>query len=217
MLKAILFDYDGTIADTDRLIIDSWQHTYLARRGQPEDEAVILATFGEPLRTSMEHAFPEFDVDETIRIYRSYQEQIYTGRITAYPGMLDLIHDLHQAGFRLGIVTSRVRASTLLGLGQFGIAEDMDAVITCEDCDKHKPDPGPALACLTALGVRAEEAILVGDSGFDIACAHNAGIPAILIRWAAGRGAELPGSAPEYTVTNADELRAALAAAAASL
>ena len=113
MLKAILFDYDGTIADTDLLIIDSWQHTYLVRRGHPEDEAVILATFGEPLRTSMEHAFPEFDVDETIDIYRSYQAEIYTGSIKAFPGMIELIHELHAAGLRLGIVTSRVRSSVV--------------------------------------------------------------------------------------------------------
>ncbi len=216
MLKAILFDYDGTIADTDRLIIDSWQHTYLVRRGHPEDEAVILATFGEPLRTSMEHAFPEFDVDETIDIYRSYQAEIYPGSIKAFPGMIELIHELHAAGLRLGIVTSRVRSSTLLGLKEFGIADDMDAVITCEDCAKHKPDPAPALTCLAALGVGPEEAILVGDSGFDTACAHNAGLPAILIRWASGRGAELAGRPPEYTVANAEELRAALASVAAA-
>ena len=63
---------------------------------------------------------------------------------------------------------------------------------------------------------RIQDYMDVPDSGFDAACAHNAGLPAILIRWASGRGAELAGRPPEYTVTNAEELRAALANVAAA-
>ena len=183
-IRTILFDFDGTVANTNGLIIDSWQHVYRRILGREADEADIKATFGEPLAISMEKAFPATPVEEAIEIYRTHQKDIFEEMIEPFPGMIELVRGLKVRGFQVGVVTSRLRHSTLVGLDKFGMTEQLDCLVTCEDTDKHKPDPAPVLIALEKLSARAEETLMIGDSMFDIKCAHNAGVKAVLVGWA---------------------------------
>ena len=76
-ITTILFDFDGTVANTNGLILDSWQHVYRTLSGREAAEADIKATFGEPLAVSMEKAFPNTPVEEAIDIYRTHQKDIF--------------------------------------------------------------------------------------------------------------------------------------------
>lgn len=183
-INTVIFDFDGTIADTNRLIIDSWQHTYKNRFGHEEEEEKIIRSFGEPLAITMEKVFPDHDVDESISIYRGYQVNHFKDEIEAFPGMIEAMRELKVKGFNVGIVTSRMKNTTVQGLEKFGLMDYIDHIVSCEDTDKHKPDPAPVLLALEKFGISAEEAVMVGDSMFDIKCAHNAGVKAILIGWA---------------------------------
>lgn len=221
MIDTVLFDFDGTIADTNELIIASWQYTYRERIGHTVSKEEILKTFGEPLRSTMAKVFPDHDVDESVAIYRDFQKDIFRDAIKPFPGMPELVKELSARGFKIGVVTSRVRHSTYLGLEIFGLDPYIDAVITCEDCEEHKPGPGPALACLEALGSKPENAVMVGDSKYDIGCANNAGVKSIMVGWsmAAAAGVQYgeagPGDVPEnvdplflpdYRVSSAEEI-----------
>ena len=218
MIDTILFDFDGTVADTNDLIIASWQYTYRELLGHTVSKEEILKTFGEPLVESMAKAFPGFDVEEAITIYREFQREIFSDAIKPFPGIQELMKELSARGFKLGIVTSRARTSTYMGLELFGIDPYIDAVITCDDCQEHKPGPGPALACLEALGSKPENSVMIGDSKYDIGCANNAGVISIMVGWsmAAAAGvqyeAEGPGDVtdpvfrPDYTVSSAEEI-----------
>ena len=96
-------------ANTNRLVLDSWQHTYRTLTGKEADEAVIKATFGEPLPVSMEKAFPDTPADESIAIYRGHQKDIYEEMIEAFDGMPELMKALKEKGYLVAIVTSRMR------------------------------------------------------------------------------------------------------------
>ncbi len=207
-IRAVLFDFDGTVANTNRLVLDSWQHTYRTLTGREADEAVIKATFGEPLPVSMEKAFPDTPTDEAIAVYRDHQKDIYEEMIEAFEGMPELMKALKEKGYLVAIVTSRMRNSTLIGLRKFGVMEDIDCIVTCEDTDKHKPDPEPVLIALERLSVSAEEALMVGDSMFDIKCAHNAGVKSVLVEWAEAATEEDRNGpdAPEYIIGRAEDL-----------
>lgn len=207
-IRAVLFDFDGTVANTNRLVLDSWQHTYRTLTGREADEAVIKATFGEPLPVSMEKAFPDTPTDEAIAVYRDHQKDIYEEMIEAFEGMPELMKALKEKGYLVAIVTSRMRNSTLIGLRKFGVMEDIDCIVTCEDTDKHKPDPEPVLIALERLSVSAEEALMVGDSMFDIKCAHNAGVKSVLVEWAEATTEEDRNGpdAPEYIIGRAEDL-----------
>lgn len=213
-IKAVLFDFDGTIFDTNKLILASWSAVFRTKRRAPKSEAEILASFGEPLLTTMEKWFPG-ETEECIRIYRDYQKKIFFDQIELYPGMDELIRKLAALGFRLAIVTSRLTGSTVDTLEKYDLLRYFDTIVTCDDTVKHKPDPEPALLALERLGVSAEEALMIGDSRFDILCAHNAGVQATLVEWSeAIRGqAEMPEGAerneketPDYRIDRAEEL-----------
>lgn len=202
----VIFDFDGTIADTNQLIVNSWQAVFNARTGQPGDIDRILASFGEPLYDTMAKFFPDFDVEESVEIYRNYQGKIFLDEIKEFPGMIDLIKGLKGNGYKVGIATSRLKGSTLQGLEKFGLTETVDALVTVEDTEKHKPDPEPALICLHKLGSTGEESIMVGDSIFDIGCGKNAGMTTVLVGWSEVAGQNGGMFTPDYVIEKAEDL-----------
>ena len=210
-ITTVIFDFDGTIADTNKLIMDSWQAVFRARTGADGDPEQILSTFGEPLYYTMEKFFPDYDVEESVKIYRDYQKDIFEEAIEVFPGVIPLIKKLKAKGYKTGLVTSRLKDPTYQGLRIFGIEGDLDEVVTVEDTDKHKPSPEPALICLERLGSQAEESIMVGDSLFDVGCAQNAGMKAVMVGWSAAADAgkdnqEVGIYIPDYTIDKADDL-----------
>ena len=179
-----LFDFDGTLADTNKTVINSWHHTFNYVNGTLGDEDWIISTFGEPLWVSMEKAFPGMDIDELIGIYRSYQEKHFKEETKAFPGMVDVIKELKSRGKKIGIITSRLRNTTKEGLEAFGIMDCIDAMVCAGDTSEHKPHPEPVLLGLKKLGAKASEAVMIGDSSFDIICANRAGVTSALVDWA---------------------------------
>ena len=200
--KAVLLDFDGTIADTTQLIVDSWQHTYQTLLGRDGDLAFILSTFGETLRNALREAFPDHDVEEAVEVYRNYQMELQQEAWYLFPEVESMLQDLKARGYLVGIVTSRTKSTCLQGLSSCGIDKYIDALVTCDDTTAHKPDPEPALIGLKALGVAPEEALCVGDTRFDIDCAHNAGVDAALVAWSATMKLSdaAPGHEPEYYI-----------------
>ena len=206
-IKAVLFDFDGTIMDTNTIILQSWKHTFNTVLGRDPVHEEIVATFGEPLDVTMGKLFPDRDTHEMVETYRNYQRHIYRDAITMFPGMKEAILELRERGYKVAIVTSRLWSSTKQGLYKFDISEMFDAVVSAEDTSIHKPDPTPCLLCLEKLGIGPEEALMVGDSKFDILCAHNAGVKAVLVSWTISVSDEGRRQlAPEYDSQDAMEL-----------
>ena len=83
----------------------------------------------------------------------------------------------------MGIVTSRTRESALRYMDMFGITEYFEAMVTCDDTTVHKPNPEPILLGLEKMGITKDEAIMIGDSPFDIKCANNAGVKSVMVDW----------------------------------
>lgn len=207
-INTVLFDFDGTLADTNGLVLGSWQHTFKTLTGAETDEANLIKSFGEPLRVTMKKNFPNVPVEDAVAIYHAYQADCYEKLIEPFPGMVELVIGLKEKGYKTGIVTSRARKSALIGLKKFGLMEYIDDIVTCDDTDKHKPDPEPVLIALEHLGIPPEEALMVGDSMFDIKCAHNAGVKAVLVSWALAVSDEEKNGpdGPEFFVEKAEEI-----------
>jgi len=206
--NTVLFDFDGTLMDTGRVIIQSWQQTYRTLENREEEEDVIIRTFGEPLALSMEKTFPTVPVEESLKIYRDYQYGHYEEFISLFPGMEALVRELKERGYKLGIVTSRLKRTTIRGLEKYHLTDCFGTVITMEDTDKHKPDPAPVNAALEKLQARAEDAVLLGDTMYDILCAKNAGVTSVLVGWAtAVTEEEKTGpDKPDYILEEANDL-----------
>ena len=183
MINTVLFDFDGTLVNTNDVIIASWQHTYMHYRGREESIEIITSCFGEPLLITMEREFPGVDPQESAEVYRTYQQQNAHLLVKIFPGIVDLLKALKEAGYRMGIVTSRTRESALRYMDMFGITEYFEAMVTCDDTTVHKPNPEPILLGLEKMGITKGEAIMIGDSPFDIKCANNAGVKSVMVDW----------------------------------
>lgn len=185
MIKVVLFDFDGTLVNTNDVIIASWQHTYRHYRGREEDVKKITACFGEPLLITMAREFPEVPPEESAEVYRVFQQENADSMVKIFPGIMEMLAQLKEAGYRMGIVTSRKRESAHRYVNMFGMAEYFETLVTCDDTTAHKPDPTPIFLCLERMGLKPEEAIMVGDSPFDIKCANNAGVKSVMVDWRA--------------------------------
>jgi pyrophosphatase PpaX len=215
-VNTILFDFDGTVMNTNSVIINSWQHTFRTLTGAERPVEDIVAAFGETLFRSVAKFFPDVPEDEAVEIYRSYHRDNFGPMISVFPGVRELLGDLKARGYTLAVVTSRLPATTMEGLEKYDLAGYFDLVVTVEDCTKFKPDPEPALIALEKLGKKPEEALMVGDTVYDIRCARAAGVKSVLVGWAIAVSEEERAGAdgPDYFIEEAGDLLDVLASLA---
>ena len=97
-IDTVLFDFDGTVMDTNNVILMSWQHTFRTLRGREEDREVIVKTFGEPLELTMKKFFPEVPAEEALEVYRSFHRDNFGELINLFPGMRELLAEVKRRG-----------------------------------------------------------------------------------------------------------------------
>jgi pyrophosphatase PpaX len=204
-IKNILFDLDGTLLDTNELIIQSFKHTYKTHLNKDVDKDEIIKSFGEILKITLDREFGEYS-DEAIKTYRNFQVGNFEKLIAIHKGVKEGIVELHRQGYKLGVVTSRLNESAIRGLKHFGLMEYFQSIIGADDTDKHKPDPIPAFMALKELGGKPEETLIVGDSPFDILCGKNAGIKSVAVAWSALPMDIILKYDPDYVVNSMKEL-----------
>ena len=208
-IDTILFDFDGTLMDTNEVIIQSWQYAFRKIKGQEGDRDEIVKTFGEPIMLTLKNFFGGTDEElENFRdVYREYQRNVFEDEIVLFPGVYDMLHRLKELGYRMAVVTSRLGESTREGLRKFGIADLFDVVVTADDTSAHKPDPEPANIALAKLGAKAENAVMAGDTRMDIGCAKNAGVISVLVGWSVAMSDEASRAehAPDHIVDTAQD------------
>lgn len=183
MIDTLVFDFDGTLMDTNNVIIQSWQQVYRKYTGHDGDMDYILSTFGEPLEESMENSFPDVPVDESVDTYRTWHREHYWDMIELFPGITEMLKEAKARGYKLAIATSRLEQTLYLGLEKYNLTDLFDTIVTVEEVENHKPEPDCILKVLEKLGTPPERAAMVGDSRLDMICAHNAGVKAILVGW----------------------------------
>jgi pyrophosphatase PpaX len=207
-INTILFDFDGTVMNTNQVIINSWQHTFRTLTGKERPVEDIVATFGEILHDTVARFFPGVPLEEAVEVYRGYHRDNFGPMISVFPGVRELLETLKERGYTLAIVTSRLPSTTTEGLEKYGLSACFDLIVTCDDCKKFKPDPEPVLIALEKLGKKPEEALMVGDTLNDILCARRAGVKSVLVGWAIAvpEGSRVGPDAPDYCIEKAEDL-----------
>lgn len=200
-----LFDLDGTLIDTNRLILDSFKYTYKTCLGLDVSEQEILRCFGEPLIETLGR-YSGDRADELFKTYIEYNELRHNDTVTIFEGIQELLDKLVENGRILAIVTSKRRKVALMGLELFDIRKYFDVFLALEDTELHKPNPAPVIKALELLGAHPSEAIMVGDSVFDIHCAHGANVKAALVKWSVAHGFQGDDVSADYIVHNTEDL-----------
>ncbi|HYN67838.1 MAG TPA: HAD-IA family hydrolase [Ornithinibacter sp.] len=205
----VLFDLDGTLADTIPLIVASYQHAFRTVLAQEVEETRARAWIGRPLLPALLEESPEHGHDLD-RVYREWN-LANTGRlIRRYPGVPELLGDLTAAGVTCAVATSKRRETARLALVGVGIDHLVDVVAALEDTTAHKPAPDPLLHAAAALGVDPTGCVYVGDATVDVLAARAAGMAAAAVTWGAGEPDALSATHPDVMVDTVPELAAYL-------
>jgi pyrophosphatase PpaX len=197
--RTVLFDLDGTLVDSVRLILDSYHHT-LAVHGLPaRPDAHWLDGLGTPLRTQFrDWADRPEQLDAMVATYRDYNLRHHDDRVRPYPGVTGMVAAIRDAGLRTGVVTSKNREGALRGLRVAGLEGSMDVVIGADDVERHKPDPEPVLRALAMLETAAASAVYVGDSVHDMRAGRNAGTATAAALWGPFGRDHLAATTPDH-------------------
>jgi pyrophosphatase PpaX len=183
-LRAVLFDLDGTLIDSIRLIVDGMHHAFEGFDGPRPTEAEWMLGIGTPLWIQLKtYGRNEAEVEMLRGKYRTFQLDHHDEYIKAYPGVVETLAVLETRGLAMALVTSKLEQLARRNIAYTGIAKHFPLVVGVESTEKHKPDPEPVRYALEKLGVSAEEAVFVGDSPHDVGAGNAAGVATIAALW----------------------------------
>ncbi|MFA1819183.1 pyrophosphatase PpaX [Virgibacillus oceani] len=181
-IHTILFDLDGTLIDTNDLIMASFEHTFRHYELTFSREE-IMAFNGPPLVET----FRKIDLEranEMIETYREHNLFVHDDYVKAFPNVVETVKVLKNDGFQLGVVTTKMRKGVNKGLALTGLNQLFDTIITLDDVKHAKPHPEPVIKALEALKATADTALMVGDNYHDILAGKNAGTLTAGVAWA---------------------------------
>ncbi len=174
MKPAVLFDFDGTLMDSEPAVIASYSHVFEVFGDISEfTEERRVEVIGPPLRTEMEKFFPGLDPEVIMEEYRRFQDERLKELMRPMDNAEKLLDHLKKEGYPVGIVTSRLRASLENILNVFDLREYFDVLVCQDDGLPSKPDPAGILLACEKTG--RNSSVYVGDSVTDLKAGRNAG------------------------------------------
>jgi pyrophosphatase PpaX len=208
--RALLFDLDGTLADSIALLLAAFHHTFQTHRpaSAPPDEAWI-AGIGTPLITQMRHFVPDEDeAQRMILTYREFQRTHHDAMIREFEGVGDTLALLKAQGHPTALVTSKSNDLAHRALTYLHLTDHVDVVVGMDSTARHKPDPEPVLHALAQLGATPDNALFLGDSPHDIAAGNAAGVTSVAALWGPFSRTVLESASPTYLLEHIRELPA---------
>ena len=215
-----LFDLDGTVLDTYAPILESMRYATKTVFGEALPDSKLVSMVGQPLVTQMQAFAAERGcgseiADELTRVYREYNERDLDEKSFPFPGIPEAIASLKNAGFTVGVVTSKRAVLATKSLKAHGLFDAFACVNGAEDSTAHKPDPDPLLTAAKKLGVSPDRCVYVGDSPYDLQAAHAANMPCVGVAWGKFFGRDiLLEQMPSVLIASPEELVGAVEFAA---
>ncbi|SHM95490.1 pyrophosphatase PpaX [Gracilibacillus kekensis] len=204
-VETILFDLDGTLIDTNELIIASFTHTVEKYGDRPYTREEILDFIGPPLIDSLKKVNAE-KVEDMMTTYREHNYANHEKYVEAYPTVVETIKTLKNAGFQLGIVTTKLSDTAKLGLKITGMDQLFDVLIGLDDVENAKPHPEPILKAIDELHANPMTTMMVGDNYHDIEAGHNAGVQTAGVAWTIKGRKILEDHDPDYMLEEMSDL-----------
>lgn len=187
--KIIILDFDGTLADTASVIVQTTQAT-IKELGLPSrTDAECAAMIGLRLIEIPPVLFPNCEVDRDLyadtyrRMFKIFNTE---GAVKLYPNVMETLNELKRRGYTLTIASSRSRASLEDYIKSLGLESTITYILGAGDVTEGKPAPEAVLKTLDHFGFKPEEAIVVGDMVFDVHMGKNAGTKACGVSYGNG-------------------------------
>lgn len=180
--ELVLFDMDGTIADTDEMLKQSFYHLYdHYRNGVRSEDEEIYYFSGPPIKETLSHEFPHLDIDFIFNEYLKISQSLYESTISEMPMAKTILKDLKNKGIKLGVVTNKMKIPALKTLDILKMNDLFDVVIGYDDVPIGKPSPMGINKAIELMNISKDKVLYVGDNVIDDTTAKNAGVDSAII------------------------------------
>jgi phosphoglycolate phosphatase len=216
-LSLVIFDVDGTLMDSQRLILGAMRAAFAEVAMTCPTDAAILSIVGLSLPQALARLAPEADEDAALRLAAAYKTAFIRNRAETggeaatplYPGARAALERLDAAGLLLSVATGKARRGLDHALDGHDLRRFFIATQTADDAPS-KPHPGMVLNALRATGAHPARAVMVGDTVYDVEMARAAGVAAIGVAWGYHPAEALREAGAAAVLSHFDELDAAL-------
>jgi pyrophosphatase PpaX len=205
-LQTFLFDLDGTLIDSVRLILDSYHHTLAAHGLPPRSDDEWLRGVGTPLTAQFAEWRDSGLLDALVATYREYNLAHHDRMVTVYPGVVAAVTAIRRTGRATGLVTSKNRSGALRGLTLAKLERLMDVLVCADEVTNPKPHPEPVQKALALLGADAGQSVYVGDSIHDMMSGRAAGVRTAAALWGPFGREHLEGATPDSWLERPEDL-----------
>ena len=207
--KCIVFDFDGTLADTHVGIVRTFQETF-RQMGLPVlSEEEISATIGLTLKDGFHAAvknLSEAQADEAAAIYRKIFPGIAIPCITVFPGIIEVLGKLKDRGIRMAVAPSRSHQSLGTIAANIGVDSFFEVMYGAEDVVNHKPAPDMVMLALDFFKLTPDEVLVVGDANYDLLMGQGAGCRVCGVTWGNQSREKLASVNPDYIIDDIHQL-----------
>lgn len=203
-LKAVLFDVDGTLLNTTELIYQAFEHSLKTHGHKVLGREEMAATIGNSLEDCYLDFAPNGDPVLLSKTHNEFQLK-NTDLAIAFPDTIETLGKLKEMGFKMAGITNRWKSSGVLSVKHTGIDKYLEFVLYRDDVRKLKPDPEPIKKALKNLGLKKDQAIMIGDSNVDVLCGKNAGVETIGVTFGFG-GEQIKNFSPDFIIDKLSEL-----------
>ena len=186
MIKGILFDFDGTLANTIDLIVAAFEHTCATALDFKPPRQEIINTIGLPLGDALELLTGIHEPERIVQlrqVYGQFNADNHDTMIKPIEGVAELLPELRRRNIKLAVVSSKKLYMLQRGMNCLGMTQYIDATVSVLDTEHGKPAPDPMLLACERLGLAPDECLCVGDSPFDIQSGNAAGCYTVAVEY----------------------------------
>ena len=209
-IKLVIFDFDGTLADTKENIILTFQMTMKELGVEIKSRQECAATIGLTLEDAFKVLYPGMAAEKYILLRDTYRRIFKENRKILVPGLfpevMETLEELRRRGYLMSIASSRLSPSLHSFLEDMKIAHFFEYAVGGDNVEHPKPAPDAVLQILRHYNLSAEEAFVVGDMPFDINMATNAGVKSCGVTWGNADAAQLKESGANYIIDKMSQL-----------
>ncbi len=210
MFKAVLFDFDGTLADTLGMYIKAYRRVLTHYGFNFADEEIVSKCFGKKEKDICEAAGIPDQAEEFRKMYYAFKHDLLVEN-KLFPDTLDVLKHFHRNGVKMGVATFASRWYIDKMVDQLDIRRFFEQILSFDDVKNPKPDPEMVTKLCETLGVRPEDSLVVGDSKGDILMGKAAGAKTALFFPKENelfyQLEELKKTEPDFTISNLKELK----------
>lgn len=209
-IKLIVFDFDGTLCDTQRNIVTTLKATINELKLPLKTDEECISIIGLPLNECFRQLFPDLNgntIQKCADTYRRiFAETLANVKPSPFPHVISTIKQLKQNGYKLTIASSRSHASLVELTKAMGIYQDFELLLGADDVLKAKPDPYPVLKIIQITGLNTDQTLVVGDMPVDILMGNRAGATTVGVTYGNGSKSLLKEAGASHIINSFNEI-----------